>query len=161
MRNRTLALALLAFLVAGTLFASGSGEKRETSPAVKLYNEGVALLKQDDYAGAQVKFERALALKENFPEAHNNLAYSMRKQGAANYAEALRHYNRAIELDPRLAEAYEYRGVLYVLQGEKEKAMADLATLRKLNPGLANDLEAAIEAGAEPDKASGIARKIW
>ena len=32
---------------------------------------------------------------------------------------ALGHYNRAIELKPNLAEAYEYRGVLLLRMAEK------------------------------------------
>jgi hypothetical protein len=33
-------------------------------------------------------------------------------EGPPNYLMALEHYNRAIQLKPNLAEAYEYRGML-------------------------------------------------
>ena len=62
-------------------------------------------------------------------------------QGAPNYVMALDHYNRAIQLKPNLAEAYEYRGILLLKMNRKSAAEKDLATLRTLNPGLAIELE--------------------
>ena len=88
---------------------------------------------------AQAKFEEAVKEKR-FAEAHNNLGYTLRKQGAANYQKSLEHYNTAIEVKPKLAEAYMYRGVLYTEMGRKIDAQADLAALQKLNPQLAKDL---------------------
>ena len=49
--------------------------------AVKVYNEGVKLMRDKHYAAAQEKFEQALALDEGLAEAHNNLAFSLRLQG--------------------------------------------------------------------------------
>src|SRR6476620_1402622 len=48
-----------------------------------------------------------------FAEAYNNLAFTLRKQGSANFQKSLAYYNKAIQLKPKLAEAYMYRGVLY------------------------------------------------
>jgi tetratricopeptide (TPR) repeat protein len=68
--------------------------------AVRSYNGGVELLLGRNYAQAQARFEAALKLDESIAEAHNNLAFSLRMQGAHNFALSLRHYNRAIELSP-------------------------------------------------------------
>ena len=57
----------------------------------------------------------------------------------------LEHYNRAIQLKPKIAEAYEHRAVLFAKMGRKADAGKDLATLRKLNPKLAGELEAFLE----------------
>ncbi len=60
-------------------------------------------------------------------------------------AEALNHYNKAIQLNPNLAEAYEYRGVLFVKMNRKDDAEKDLAKLKQLDPKLASKLEYAIK----------------
>ena len=65
------------------------------------------------FAEAQVKFQQALSENPKFAEANNNLAFSLRKQGPQNYSQALEHYNKAIQLKPNLAEAYEYRAVCF------------------------------------------------
>ena len=92
--------------------------------------------------------------------AHNNLGYSLRKQGAMNYTQALNHYDQAIELNPRLAEAYMYRGVLHMLMGNEAQALEDHRALTGMDRRLADSLQAAIASGEEPDGLEGLA-KSW
>lgn len=67
------------------------------------------------------------------------------------------HYDRAVELKPDLAQAYMYRGVLFLQQGDMVRARQDLERLRRLDTKLASDLERVIEgAGAGSDR-GGIA----
>ena len=66
----------------------------------------------------------------------------------------------AIELKPKLAEAYMYRGVLYTEMGRKIDAQTDLAALQKLNPQLAKDLAEVIKTGKEEDRFYGLSSKI-
>jgi Flp pilus assembly protein TadD len=101
-------------------------------------------MRDKKYAAAQKKFEQALAVDETLAEAHNNLAFSLRLQGAHNFERALTHYNRALELKPDLARAYMYRGVLFVQMGDYDRARADYATLLSLDQELATKLERAI-----------------
>jgi tetratricopeptide (TPR) repeat protein len=124
--------------------------------AVRLYNDGVAELLARRHAQAQALFEQALALDEAFAEAHNNLAYVLRMQGAQNFARSLAHYDRAIVLKPTLAQAYAYRGMLFVQQGDLVRARADLARLLQLDARLAPGLQRAIDAGAAGDDRSGV-----
>jgi tetratricopeptide (TPR) repeat protein len=70
-------------------------------------------------------------------------------EGTQNYPMALEHYNRAIQLKPNLAQAYEYRGALLLKMHRKSAAEKDLATLKTLNPGLAVDLERVMKKGKE------------
>ena len=157
----TVAFLTLAF--SGTVaLAAGSSPRPATDarPGVAQYNSGVKYMKKGKYEKAQAKFEAALAKNQNMAEAHNNLGYSLRKQGSENYEEALRHYNRAIELDAKLAEAYMYRGVLYMLMGNEDKALDDHRTLTRLDRKLADALQAAIASGEEPDGLEGLA-KSW
>jgi len=160
------ALGLLPALVLALAAGAASGIENDPLPvpqggarasAIRLYNEGVPLLVARKFREAQGKFEAALALDEQIAEAHNNLAFSLRMQGRHNFAASLAHYNRAIDLKPDLAQAYMYRGVLFVQQGDMVRARQDLERLRRLDSKLAADLERAVEgAGAGSDR-GGIA----
>ena len=155
-----LSLSLLVTLTATSAWAAGN--KKEEAPettAESLYNEGVDLLEEGSYADAASKFEAALAEREDWAEAHNHLAYSLRQQGADNYAAALEHYNTAIELDPKLAQAYHYRGVLYTLQGDEAQAKADHHKLLELDRELADQLMQVIASGEEPEGMAGAAER--
>ncbi len=147
-------------LIAGLIFAAGitavfgMGSQPIPEPTVKkttstvdataIYNQGVALMHEKRYAAAIADFEAAVKAKPDFAEAHNNLAYCLRSEGPAKYSEALDHYNKAIQLKPNLAQAYEYRGVLFVRMNRMGDAQKDLAKLKQLNPKLASQLEYAI-----------------
>jgi tetratricopeptide (TPR) repeat protein len=124
--------------------------------SVSAYNAGVKLMVERRYAAAQQKFEDALAADERLAEAHNNLAFSLRVQGAGNFGRALQHYERALELKPDLARAYMYRGVLFAQMGDLARARADHARLVALDPGLAATLDAVIAGRAADDGYEGL-----
>ena len=127
--------------------------------AFKVYKEGVDLMRARKFAAAQAKFEQAIRLYPNFAEAHNNLGYTLREQGPQNYSKSLQHYNQAIKLKPDMAETYEYRGVLYAKMGRRADADKDLATLKKLNPKLAGELEEFLRTGREEEEYSATSPK--
>jgi len=157
-----LTATVVALLFFGThAFAAGSSPKpkRDTRPRVSEYNSGVKLIQKGRYEKAQKKFEAALKKNPNMAEAHNNLGYSLRKQGSQNYDKALSHYNEAIRLKSNMAEAYMYRGVLYMLMGNEEAALQDHKKLTKLDRKLADALQAAIASGEEPPGLDGLAKK--
>ena len=154
--------------VAGTLLAIGLGVSApparavESDPlpvpkggprerAVTAYNAGVKLLLDRKYADAQKKFEEALAADEELAEAHNNLAFSLRVQSVANADRALKHYDRALQLKPMLAQAYMYRGVLFTQLGDLARARADHAQLLTLDRAMAAKLEKVISGGGRDD----------
>jgi tetratricopeptide (TPR) repeat protein len=144
--------------------SSGSGGEKPAKPnaiEVSFYNEGTLLLFKKEWHAAQQQFEAALAINEKMAEAHNNLAYVLRKQGAANHAKSLEHYNRAIELKPKQAEAYMYRGALHALSGQAELALADHARLVKMKSKLAPHLKKVIDTGQEeePEQFYGVLKK--
>ena len=150
-------LLTIHIIVAGTALGAGSAtggatlKNEQGAQPVQFYNQGVQLMHAKKFAEAQVRFEQALSQNPNFAEAHNNLGYSLRKQGPQNYSKALEHYNKAIQLKPDLAEAYEYRGVLFLKMGRKADAEKDVATLKALKPKLASELEEVIQTGKEED----------
>jgi tetratricopeptide (TPR) repeat protein len=153
-------VAVLPALGAGSApIVSEPPAAKQESPAIVAYNQGVDLMKAKRFAQAQADFEQAVKLDPNFAEAYNNLAFVLRKQGAANNQKSLAYYNKAIQLKPKLAEAYMYRGVLYSQMGRKGDAQADLATLKKLDGRLAKELEEYFETGKEEDYLSGATKK--
>ena len=125
--------------------------------AVRVYNDGVALLVARKFPEAQSRFEAALRLDDQLAEAHNNLAYALRMQGRQNFAASLAHYDRAVELKPDLAQAYMYRGVLFVQQGDMVRARQDLERLRRIDTKLASDLERVVEGADAGSDRGGIA----
>ena len=155
----TIGVALL--FLAAEVFAAGSSSApaQDTRPGVSQYNSGVKLMQKGKYEKAAKKFEAALKKNPTMAEAHNNLGYSLRKQGTENFDRALSHYNRAIELKSDLAEAYMYRGVLHALMGNEAKALEDHGKLTRLDRRLADALQAAIASGEEPEGLDGLAKK--
>lgn len=141
--------------------AGGSSRPTREEPEISFYNDGTVLLFKKDWAGAQKQLAAAVAINPKMAEAHNNLAYVLRKQGAANYAASLEHYNAAITLKPKLPEAYMYRGALYTLMGRPELAKADYDTLVKLKSKLAPDLKKIMDTGKEeePEQFYGVTKK--
>jgi hypothetical protein len=58
-----------------------------------------------------------------------------------------------------MPETYEYRGVLFAKMGRKADAEKDLATLKKLNPKLAGELEQFLKTGREVEEYGGTSPK--
>ena len=164
-------LCLVCAMFIGTVAAMGSGSgggggggsggaavqsnplrQEDGAEAFKVYNQGVALMRARSYAAAQIKFEQAIRSNPDFAEAHNNLGFTLRQQGPQNYSKALEHYNKAIQLKPGMAETYEYRGVLFAKMGRKAEAEKDLATLKRMSPKLAGELEEFLKTGKEEDE---------
>jgi tetratricopeptide (TPR) repeat protein len=135
------------------------GEQSARNKAITLYNEGVQVMLAKRYADAQRLFEQALEQDEAIAEAHNNLAFSLRMQSRDNFARSLRHYERAVAINPRLAQAYMYRGVLYSQMGDMKRAREDLERLQVLDRSLAAKLESAL-AQAARDERDGLAPQL-
>ena len=159
------AAVMVGVMLLPSLAALGAGsqkkvEPRGGDPAIVPYNQGIDLMLAKQYPAAEQKFEQAIKVRPQFAEAHNNLAYTLRKQGPEHYQEALKQYDTAIRLNPNLAEAYMYRGILYAQTNRKVDAQADWVKLQKLNPKLAKELEEVIATGKEEDRVYGLAKKI-
>ncbi|HEY5704088.1 MAG TPA: tetratricopeptide repeat protein [Terrimicrobiaceae bacterium] len=164
MKRLLIVLTVAAVLPAFGAGSGGAGTSdepvvKQENPAVSVYNQGVQLMQDKRFAQAQGKFEQAVKLDPGFAEAYNNLAFTLRKQGSQNFQKSLAYYNKAIQLKPKLAEAYMYRGVLYTQMGRKADAQADLATLKKLNKKLAKELEEFMQTGKEEDYLYGATKK--
>ena len=149
--HRLLIAAVVVGLTAGSALAAGSKSKPKpkkpkgdpTAQATKLYNEGLehrdaawkleeqaaaasgadadklrAQAKQS-YGKAVVSLRKAVELKSDFVEANSSLGYNLRKLG--RYKQAMRAYDRALQLNPEYGEAIEYRAEAHLELGELEE----------------------------------------
>ncbi|WP_394244138.1 tetratricopeptide repeat protein [Vibrio astriarenae] len=159
-------LTIVCLLFSGVALSAGSGSSSGSSSALskaeRLYNDGVEYMLERDFARAESKFRSALKRDDDWAEAHNNLAYTLRKQGRDNYFQALFHYNKAIELSPQLPEPYMYRGVLHVQMDRVDLAQNDLAALITMKSPLADELKFVIDNTKEktPEQFFGVSAAV-
>jgi Tfp pilus assembly protein PilF len=155
---------LLVSLFSASLAMGAPSQPEESTTAndADLFASGTEKLLEENYAAAEKDLRAAVGADDKNAAAHNNLAFVLRKQGSAHFDEALQHYNRAIELNDKLAEAYMYRGVLYQAMGQNDLALTDHARLLELGRGdLANELEWVLNNGKEkePPQFFGVVQK--
>lgn len=147
--KRTLALAL-ALGAASFLTGAGSPSiSRPPAPAepaeVRYYNDGVKAERAGDYARAVELYRRAIGEKRDFPDAHNNLGFSLRKIADGYIQQAMKEYTEALRSAPNHAAALEYQGELYLELGDLKKARDNIDKLQKLNPSEAAKLKARLD----------------
>ena len=92
---------------------------------------------------AVATFGEAIRLKDNDPDLYIDRAIAL--AAAANYYEALDDLNRALELDPRRAEAFVFRATAYRYVDAFDLAFQDVESALALKPGFP---EALVERGA-------------
>ncbi len=149
MSRRIATLLIMLVGLSAPLIAADSDPKPvpkggARAEAIKAYNDGVKLMLDKKWAEAQARFETALSHDAAIAEVHNNLAFSLRAQGPQNFARALQHYDKALELKPGYPRALMYRGVLFVQMGDLDKARAALTELKPRDAKLAEKLDEAI-----------------
>ena len=96
---------------------------KKMAGAKRYLAEGNTRLATKQLEKAAKRFTEAVAYTPDFPEALNNLGFSLRLTG--RYEEALQHYNRAIELKPDFMEAHEYRARAHLGMDNVKLAKAD------------------------------------
>jgi adenylate cyclase len=112
--------------------------------AYDLYLRGQALLREGSDTSlpqAAALFSRAIEADPQFAQAHAGLANALAYAGiwgldvdAARMEQALAASRRAVELEPRLPEAYVAKGNLLFLRRRAEEAFAAFEEAIRLNP---------------------------
>src|SRR5436853_535048 len=85
-------------------------------------------------AGARRRW-RALALKPDYAEAHNNLGNVLTQQD--KHDEALASFERALAINPNYAAPHSNSGMTLLAQGRIEQAMTNLRRALALKPDYA------------------------
>ena len=150
------ALVFASVLVAVPRSAADPGEEDpRTSAAGSDYAAGKKAVEAKNWKSAIVHLNKALLQDDRNPDIQNVLGYAYRNAGQLD--SAFKHYERALELNPRHRGAHEYVGEAYLLVGNVGKAEEHLAALRNicLIPCEEyEDLEKAIAAYRKPEARS-------
>lgn len=114
--------------------ARGRGEQ-----AALAYQQGLALLKRGDSAGAVVEFKRGLELRPDFPELRSALAEAYEQEAIADEergdpAAAVEKFRLALEMAPT-AETANHVGVLLAKGGRLDEAIQSFRQALALQPG--------------------------
>jgi protein O-GlcNAc transferase len=80
-------------------------------------------------------YEAAIALRPDFPEAHNNIGYAFQVTG--RYDEMMAHYQRALAIRPQYAEARNNIGNALHVLGRSEEALAHYQAAIAIRPDYA------------------------
>ena len=105
-------------------------------------------------------YRRALELKPDYAEAHNNLGNALKDQGKLD--EAVACYRRALELKPDYAEAHNNLGIALKDQGKLDEAIACYRRALELKPDYAeahNNLGNALKDQGKLDEAVACYRR--
>jgi tetratricopeptide (TPR) repeat protein len=135
---------------------AGQGDTKEAisdfTRAIKLNPQhGMAYMLRGEAYRADSETDKAIAdftkaIKIGVP----NSAYVYRNRGFGrltkeDYSKALEDFDKAIELDPKLAVAYLGRGTAYLAKGNTEKANSDLTLAVKLDASLKSLVDPLLE----------------
>src|SRR5215831_5633068 len=109
----------------------------EKDPNFALGYVGLAeFVGQRDRAKAREYILRALAIDNQLSDAHANLGYQYMLD--YDFAAAEREYQRAIELDPNNARAYQWKGSGLMMIGRYDESLASFDRAIEIEPTLAD-----------------------
>jgi Flp pilus assembly protein TadD len=94
------------------------------------YAAGKKAVERKDWTEAVRLFQLSAKRNPDSADLENYLGYSYRN--LKQFEPAFRHYERAIELDPRHRGAHEYIGEAYLMTGNLAGAEKHLAALRQI-----------------------------
>lgn len=115
-----------------TLVSTGEKPLFENNKAVKLFNEGLAALRQKKYELAIDKFTQAEQIEPMNPSIYMNRGSAY--DALNEFVKAIEDFSSAIKLDPTMVAAYSNRGLAYYRMSENEYALIDFDFAIELDP---------------------------
>jgi len=162
--HRLLKVAWLRFVLAGILFATPAvkAQSSREKSAASYFARGIEWQARGEFDRAIADFGIAIAFDPHFArayymrarahlsngdvkaalvnaEGYNNRANACYAKG--DYEGAMADYNRALALNPRSADVYAHRGMLWLRLGRPAEAEADFEQCVALNPDMNSSLE--------------------
>jgi Flp pilus assembly protein TadD len=111
----------------------GLAADTDEGPTAKLdpdYAAGKKAIEAKDWSAAIKSLSSAALRDTKNADIQNELGYAYRNSGQMDLA--FKHYERALQLNPRHRGAHEYVGEAYLLVGNLPKAEEHLAALQKI-----------------------------
>ena len=137
--------SLFAFLFP-LLFSASLLVAKEPTPAyITYYNEGLVAQRNNDYEDAIDRYNEALNLKPDFPDALNNLGFCYRMTAMTYLTQSGDAYEKALKYDPMHDGALEYQGEYFLMLGELDKAYENYLALKKMKSPDAKELKASMD----------------
>lgn len=102
----------------------------------KTYKKGLTALNNGDYSIAKAVFEDMLSDNPDLAGPHSNLALIHYKN--KEYTQSFKMVEKALQLNPKQAEAYNLRAQLYIAIGKVHEAKADYLKAIELKPDYIN-----------------------
>lgn len=127
-----LLLSLLLAIILNSPATRSLAAENPEDQVQELFSQGVDALNQNHANLALEKFNEALKLDPEFPEAYINRGIALRR--LEQYVEAVEDFDKALKLAPKSPEAFYNRGLAYGLSGVYDKAVADYTQALKLAP---------------------------
>ncbi|MGH7391822.1 MAG: tetratricopeptide repeat protein [Candidatus Rokuibacteriota bacterium] len=126
----SLALALFVAGSPGPSVAADNGPSTSSRSVDPDYTSAVNAIKAGSFASAVPLLEGVVKRDDGNADAHNMLAYAIRKNG--DPARSIPIYQKALALDPKHRGAHEYIGEAYLALDDLGKAREHLKALDKL-----------------------------
>lgn len=138
MKSMFAARAALLFSAAPLLAAADTGGSMGSAPSVSApdydpaaeYQKGLDALKTHRYADAKRSFLKVYDVASKDPKM--NAVLGMTLMGLEDYKGAQKYLEKAVKLDSKSIISHEQLGITYAKLGLRDKAEAELATLKQL-----------------------------
>ncbi len=122
-------IVILITLLFGASIAFADSTSYDLSAELKSAEK---LIYKERYKKAIRKLKKAVKEEPGDADAWNLLGYASRKKG--DLEQSAKAYGKALKIDPNHKDALEYQGELFLMQGDKVAASANLAQLTQLCP---------------------------